>query len=169
MLQIYNPNILADVPVIEALLKEQVGCTSADFGVKLKLQLIEFKQAVVKLANKTKPPIPSAEEWNALRPDERDAPIAGRFGYLRPAEWWRSKAMTWPNLAPIALWHLSFPTSSISIERVFARMHMMFARMRMMAVPQRLSASPLRIPSRANCCSAPTSNSSTSCWRQLCS
>jgi hypothetical protein len=50
-----------------------------------------------------------------------------------PAAWWRSKLTTWPLLAPVALWHLGFPASSIAIERVFARM-------RMMGTPQRLSA-----------------------------
>ena len=68
-----------------------------------------------------------------MRPADRDASTADRVGYLRPSEYWRGKLSKWRLLAPVAMWHLGFPTSSIAIERVFARM-------RMMGVPQRLSA-----------------------------
>ena len=137
MRQIYNPNMLAEVPAAaDAVKKEDVGATSASFGPELKRQFIAYKQEVARLynADKLKVPIPSTEEWNKMRPEERDKVIDGRFGYIHPAAWWRSKVAKWPALTKIALWHLSFPTSSIYIERVFARM-------RMMAVPQRLSAS----------------------------
>jgi hypothetical protein len=79
------------------------------------------------------PPVATADEWNAMRPAEREAHIAGRWGYLPASKYWLGKLTTWPLLARVALWHLGFPTSSISIERVFAKM-------RMMGQPQRLSA-----------------------------
>ena len=87
-----------------------------------------------------KPPIWTPEVWNTKTPEERDAHIFGRYGYLNPSKYWidrlpkpSDRNPRQASLAEVALWHLSFPTSSIYIERVFAKM-------RMMGVPQRLSA-----------------------------
>jgi hypothetical protein len=91
-------------------------------------------------ADAEKPPVWTHEEWDAHSPDERDKHIAGRWGYLDSSKYWTDKLPLpkdrnprQPSLAEVALWHLSFPSSSIFVERVFAKM-------RMMGVPQRLSA-----------------------------
>jgi len=134
--RLYNPNTpVEEVPAPADIIKETIGCLRKDFGVVIKTQFRAYQADVISLAaeDKKRPPIATAEEWNAMRPAQRDAHIAGRYGYLHASKYWRSKLTQWPLLARIALWHLSFPTSSISIERVFAKM-------RMMGVPQRLSA-----------------------------
>ena len=124
----YNPNTPVEaVPALVDIKKEDIGCLRKDFGVTIKMQYRAYLADVVTLAaeDKKKPPVATAEEWNAMRPAEREAHIAGRWGYLPASKYWLGKLTMWPLLARVALWHLGFPTSSISIERVFAKMRMM--------------------------------------------
>jgi hypothetical protein len=131
----YDPNNNRVVPDIADVKKEDIGCTLAAFTMAMKREFVEYQQDVEKIhaADAKLPPVPAADERKRMRPDDRAAAMVGRVGYLRPSEYWRSKLSKWKLLAPVALWHLGFPTSSIAMERVFARM-------RMMGVPQRLSA-----------------------------
>jgi len=135
MRSVYDPNNFDGVPDIADIMKEDIGCTLSKNTMQMKREFIEYKQDLEKIhaADAKLPPVPVAAERKRMRPAERDASMEGRVGYLRPSEYWRGKLTKWRLLAPVAMWHLGFPTSSIAMERVFARM-------RMMGVPQRLSA-----------------------------
>jgi len=140
---LYNVNS----PVIEksdlsSITKDVVCCLKKHFGPTIAQEFVDYQDDVMRLmaAEAEKPPTWSAEEWDAHSPTERDKHIAGRWGYLDSSKYWTDKLPlpkdrdpSQPSLAEVALWHLSFPTSSIFVERVFGRM-------RMMGVPQRLSA-----------------------------
>jgi hypothetical protein len=141
---LYNVN----TPVVEApdhnrLTRHVVGCLEKHYGPAILEEFVNYQENVMQLMeeDKLKPPICTPEEWNTKKPEERDAHIFGRYGYLNPSTYWidrlpklSDRDPRQASLAEVALWHLSFPTSSIYIERVFAKM-------RMMGVPQRLGAS----------------------------
>jgi len=145
MLRFFDKGALYNVntPVLSMpsnITKEVIGCFVADFGPAKIGEFIDYQEDVMRLMSedKKKPPIWTAQEWDDHTPKERDAHIDGRWGYLSASRYWidklpKERNPKLPSLAEIALWHLSFPTSSIFIERIFAKM-------RMMGVPQRLKS-----------------------------
>jgi len=140
---LYNVNTPVDVaPDSSRLTKDVVGCFASHYGPAIVDEFVKYQENVMRLIeeDELKPPIWTPEVWNTKTPEERDAHIFGRYGYLNPSKYWidrlpkpSDRNPRQASLAEVALWHLSFPTSSIYIERVFAKM-------RMMGVPQRLSA-----------------------------
>jgi len=131
----YDINVSSDVPDLCDISKEDIGCPLSKYTMSMKREFLEYKKEVSALhaADALLPPVISLEARKLLSPAARVEAVAGRIGYLAPSVYWRGKLNKWRLLAPVALWYLGFPTSSIAMERVFARM-------RMMGTPQRMSA-----------------------------
>ena len=86
--------------------KEFIGAESFEFGVNVIAQARQY-----------------AEEMVRVR--ERDGD--DKHKSIKTYAFWVSKKSLWPELVAIALYWTAFPTSSVSVERAFARLRAMDA------------------------------------------
>ena len=83
--------------------KAFIGAEAFEFGVNVVAQAEQYVQEMVRL--------------------RRDDP--SKLTKINTCEFWVSRKRVWPDLVPIALYWTAFPTSSVSVERAFARLRAM--------------------------------------------
>ena len=94
------PASIASAPIAEVSnqLAQFLGC---DMEEATETAMAQYEQCVVL--------------WPTLQKEVGDKPISA-------GEFWRSLSTTLPDLAPLALWWVEFPTSSVAAERAFGMM-----------------------------------------------